>query len=38
MRFDYVGPSLPVKKKDGGWLVGFPIILSFLSLIAWGVA
>ena len=38
MRFDYVGPSLPVKKKDGGWLVGFPILLSFFSLIAWGVA
>jgi hypothetical protein len=38
MRFDYVGPSLPVKKKDGGWMVGFPILLSFLSLIAWGVA
>ena len=38
MRFDYVGPSLPVKKKEGGWLVGFPILLSFFSLIAWGVA
>ena len=38
MRFDYVGPSLPVKKQDGGWLVGFPILLSFFSLIAWGVA
>jgi hypothetical protein len=38
MRFDYVGPSLPVKKKDGGWMVGFPILLSFFSLIAWGVA
>ena len=38
MRFDYVGPSLPVKKQEGGWLVGFPILLSFFSLIAWGVA
>ena len=38
MRFDYVGPSLPVKKKNGGWLVGFPIIMSFFYLIAWGVA
>ena len=38
MRFDYVGPSLPVKKKNGGWMVGFPILLSFFSLIAWGVA
>jgi len=38
MRFDYVGPSLPVKKKNGGWLVGFPIIMSFLYLISWGVA
>ena len=38
MRFDYVGPSLPVNKKEGGWLVGFPILLSFFSLIAWGVA
>ena len=38
MRFDYVGPSLPVKKKEGGWFVGFPILLSFFSLIAWGVA
>ena len=38
MRFDYVGPSLPVKKKEGGWLFGFPILLSFFSLIAWGVA
>ncbi len=38
MRFDYVGPSLPVKKKNGGWLVGFPVIMSFLYLIAWGVA
>jgi len=38
MRFDYVGPSLPVKKQEGGWLVGFPILLSFFTLIAWGVA
>ena len=38
MRFDYVGPSLPVKKQEGGWLVGFPVLLSFFSLIAWGVA
>ena len=38
MRFDYVGPSLPVKKKNGGWLVGFPVIMSFFYLIAWGVA
>ena len=38
MRFDYVGPSLPVKKKNGGWLFGFPIIMSFLYLISWGVA
>lgn len=38
MRFDYVGPSLPVKKQEGGWLIGFPILLSFFSLIAWGVA
>ena len=38
MRFDYVGPSLPVKKQEGGWLVGFPILLSFFSLIAWGVS
>ena len=38
MRFDYVGPSLPVKKQEGGWLVGFPILLAFFSLIAWGVA
>ena len=38
MRFDYVGPSLPVKKKNGGWLVGFPVIISFFYLIAWGVA
>ena len=38
MRFDYVGPSLPVKKKNGGWFVGFPVIMSFLYLIAWGVA
>ena len=37
MRFDYVGPSLPVKKKDGGWMVGFPILLSFFYLIAWGI-
>ena len=38
MRFDYVGPSLPVKKKDGGWLVGFPIIMTFFYLLAWGAA
>ncbi len=38
MRFDYVGPSLPVKKKNGGWLFGFPVIMSFLYLISWGVA
>ena len=38
MRFDYVGPSLPVKKKEGGWLVGFPIIISFFYLLAWGAA
>ena len=38
MRFDYVGPSLPVKKKDGGWLVGFPVIMTFFYLIAWGGA
>jgi len=38
MRFDYVGPSLPVKKKDGGWLVGFPVIITFFYLLAWGSA
>ena len=38
MRFDYVGPSLPVKKKDGGWLVGFPVVMTFFYLLAWGVA
>jgi hypothetical protein len=38
MRFDYVGPSLPVKKKEGGWLVGFPVIISFFYLLAWGAA
>ncbi len=38
MRFDYVGPSLPVKKKDGGWLVGFPVIMTFFYLLAWGAA
>ena len=38
MRFDYVGPSLPVKKKEGGWLVGFPVIMTFFYLLAWGAA
>ena len=38
MRFDYVGPSLPVKKKNGGWLVGFPVVITFFYLLAWGVA
>ena len=38
MRFDYVGPSLPVKKKNGGWLVGFPVVMTFFYLLSWGVA
>ena len=38
MRFNYVGPSLPVKKKNGGWLVGFPVVMTFFYLLAWGVA
>ena len=38
MRFDNVGPSLPVKKKNGGWLVGFPVVITFFYLLAWGVA
>ena len=29
MRFDYVGPSLPVKKQEGGWLVDFTFFLFF---------
>ena len=37
MRFDYVGPSLPIKRKNGGWLVGFPIVVLFFHLLAWGV-
>ena len=36
MRFDYVGPSLPVKRKNGGWLVGFPVVVLFFQLLAWG--
>ena len=36
MRFDYVGPSLPVRRKNGGWLVGFPIVILFFELLAWG--
>ncbi|SVA07174.1 uncharacterized protein METZ01_LOCUS60028 [marine metagenome] len=36
MRFDYVGPSLPIKRKNGGWLVGFPIVVLFFQLLAWG--
>ena len=35
MRFEYVGPSLPVKKKEGGWLAGFPVLMTFLYLISW---
>ena len=38
MRFDYVGPSLPVKKKNGGWLTGFPIVVAFLYMMSWGAA
>ena len=36
MRFDYVGPSIPVKSKNGGWLFGFPVVLVFLQLLTWG--
>tara|TARA_B110000444_G_C18819826_1_gene587112 strand:- start:824 stop:2059 length:1236 start_codon:yes stop_codon:yes gene_type:complete len=36
MRFDYVGPSIPVKSKNGGWLFGFPVVILFFQLLTWG--